>query len=148
VKLLPPLKRTACFRNTRNYATAWNTREGHSFLQKRFSEGQHSTHFIHGTEDIKSERHKAVPQVTSVMNLISTNQWMQIDQQISHTNTHTHSQIGGILIVILVMNFLPSIYWIAMLSKTRRIEHQTPWCSPSLSTVLMTDFGSRSFLYA
>jgi hypothetical protein len=79
----------------------------------RFSEGKHSTSFIHGTEDIKSQRHKAVPQVTLGRNLISTNQWWQIEQQISHT------QISDILIIILYMNFLPSIYWIATLNKTR-----------------------------
>jgi hypothetical protein len=90
VKLLPPLERMAGFRNTRKYELAWYTLESHSFLQ-RFSERQHSTPFIHGTEDIKSEQHKAIPHVTLGMNLISANQWWQIEQQISHTHTHTHT---------------------------------------------------------
>jgi hypothetical protein len=149
VKFLPPLEKSACFRNTRIYAIAWNTWEGHSFRQ-RFSEGQHNTPFIHRTEGIESEWHKAVPQVTSGMNLISTIQWWQIDQQISHTHTHTHThtQIGGILIVILVMNFLPSIYWIPTLSMT--ISHLTPdTLVHSISFHSVNDILiQRSFLHA
>jgi hypothetical protein len=48
-------------------------REGNSFPQ-RFSQGQKSTPFIHGTEHIKSERIKAVPQNDLGINLISTHQ--------------------------------------------------------------------------
>jgi hypothetical protein len=63
----------AGFRNTTNHGIARNSEEGHSIL-KRFSEGQHSTPFIRGTEDIKSMPHKAAPLVTSGMSPISKNQ--------------------------------------------------------------------------
>jgi hypothetical protein len=61
MKLLPSLQWTAAFRNTRNYGIPWSTQEGHSFLQ-RFSQGGNTTPFIHGTEQLKSERLKAVHQ--------------------------------------------------------------------------------------
>jgi hypothetical protein len=64
VKLVPYLQWTASFRNTINYGVPWNTREGNSFLQ-RFSEGQKTTPFIHGIEDLKSEQLKAFPQFPS-----------------------------------------------------------------------------------
>jgi hypothetical protein len=51
VKLLPPLGRRAGFRNTTTHGIAWNAEQGHSIL-KRFSEGHHSTPFIHGNEGI------------------------------------------------------------------------------------------------
>jgi hypothetical protein len=104
VKLLPPLGRMAGFRNTRNYGLAWNSLEGHSFLQ-RFSEGQHSTPFIHGTEDLKSEPHKAVPHV-----IWEWTQFLQISDGKLNNKYCTLTQIIDILSVVLYMNFLPSIY--------------------------------------
>jgi hypothetical protein len=60
VKLLPSIQWTAAFRNIRNSAIPWSTQEGHSFLQ-RFSEGQNSKPFLHGSEHIQLERLKLVP---------------------------------------------------------------------------------------
>jgi hypothetical protein len=102
-KLLPSLQWMAAFRNTRNCGIPWNTREGHSFLQ-RFSEGQNNTTFLHGTEHIQTERLKAVPQSDfGNPHQVSTNQWMEnwkrnITQTTIHTNTHIISD--DILIVI------------------------------------------------
>jgi hypothetical protein len=67
VKLLPPLGRRAGFRNTTTHGIARNAEQGHSIL-KRFSEGDHSTPFIH--EMKTSKPHKAVLQETWGMSFI------------------------------------------------------------------------------
>jgi hypothetical protein len=90
-KLLPSPQWTAALRSTRHCRKPWSNQEGHSFPQ-RFSQGQNSTTFIHGTVHIKSKRNKAVPQsdfgqqpnlYTSVMANWTRN--------IIQSHTHTHS---------------------------------------------------------
>jgi hypothetical protein len=151
VKWLPPRQWTSAFRNTRKYGIPCNTQEGHSFLQ-RLSEGKNSTPFIHGTEHIKSEWHKAVPQVTLGINLISTNQWRKIEQRTSHTHkhTHTHTYIQGGDILIVMSKWVNTFYLLnsSIEQDQKSLNTRTPWCIPSISTMLMTDFDSSSLLHA
>jgi hypothetical protein len=88
-----PHQWTSHFRNTRKEGIPWYT-QGGTFVSANVHEGQKTTSFIRGTKDIKWEWHKAVPQVTLGINVISTNQWRQIKEQTSHT--HTCTQGGGI----------------------------------------------------
>lgn len=55
-----------------------------------FGARPNTTSFLHGTEDIKSERHKAVPQVILEMNLTPTSQWGPTETKISQTHARTN----------------------------------------------------------
>jgi hypothetical protein len=86
--------------------------------------------------------------VTLGINLVSTNQWRQIEQQISHTYTHTHTMwwYPNRYLINEFLNFylLNSHVELDQISLNTR----TPWCIPSILTVLKTDFDSSSLMHA
>jgi hypothetical protein len=94
VKLLPSLKWMAAFRNPRKCGIPWSTRERHSF-QQRFSGGQNTTTFIHGTEHIQLEQLKAAPQRDF---RDSTNFYKSVNGKLNKNIKHTHTHTQKVMI--------------------------------------------------